>query len=101
MDLKGKVALFQSGKTTVDIVDAVTGEVVQQHDVEGTIGGSAFVRKNVAAIVVQEPYYGVHVMDIKSGKVYCKYLLLNREDVNVTLSEDALTLAVGTSSGVI
>ncbi len=99
MDLKGSVALFECDKTTVDIFDIATGKVVQQHEVEGTLYYGASVQRNVAAIAVSEPYHGVHLMDIMSGKVLCKFILPNGENATVTLSKDARTLAVGSSTG--
>ncbi len=69
MDLKGKVALFPEGNTKVDIVDIATCEVIQQHDVCGRLCGSASVQKNIAAIALSQPYDGVHVMDLLSGKL--------------------------------
>ncbi len=99
MDLKGKLASFQCLKTTVDITDAASGQVVQQHDVQGTIGSSVTVQKNIAAIAVRAPQHGVHVMDIDSGKVLFKFVLPDGEDARVALSKDTLTLAVGTSTG--
>jgi hypothetical protein len=99
MDLKGKVALFPEGKTTVDIVDIAIGKVVRQHKVEGTIGFSAYVQRNIAAITVFKPYHGVHVLDIKSGKVLCKFVLPMGYGARVTLSKDATALVVGSNSG--
>jgi hypothetical protein len=99
MELKDKVALFTRDKTTVDILDIVTGEVVQQHDVQGTIGGSASVQKNIAAIAVYKPQHGVHVMDLETGVMLCKFILPNGQDARVALSKDTLTLAVGSNSG--
>ncbi len=100
MDMKGKVALFQEGKTTVDIVDMATGEVVQQHEVEGTIGFSASVQKNFAVMAVFKPQHGVHVMELVSGKLLCKFILPDGRDARVALSKDTFSLAVGSSTGV-
>jgi hypothetical protein len=99
MDLKGKIALFPFLKSTVDIVDIAIGRVVQQHDVEGEIDGSASVQKNIAAMAVSDPYHGVHVIDLASGKVLLKFILPDGEDVSVALSRDTLTLAVGSDTG--
>ncbi len=97
--MKGKVALFTRDKTMIDIVDIATGEVQQQHKVQGILGDSASVQMNIAAMAVSAPKHGVHVMDIKSGKVLCKFVLPNGQDARVALSKDTLTLAVGTNSG--
>ncbi len=99
MDLKGSVALFPCDKTTVDITDVATGVVVQQHEVEGKLRCSASVQRNIAAIAVSEPYDGVHVMDVMLGKLLCKFVLPNGHGARVALSKNALTLAVGTSTG--
>ncbi len=99
MELKGKVALFPCGKAMIDIVDIATGHVVRQHDVEGTIGYSASVQKNIAALAVSEPQDGVHVMDMMSRKVLCKFIFPNGNNARVALSKDTLTLAVGSSTG--
>ncbi len=99
MDFKGKVAMFPYDKTTVDIIDIATGKVVQQHDVEGRLGYSAFMQKNIIAMAVSTPHPGVHVMDLESGVLLCKFILPNGRDARVTLSRDAVTLAVGTSIG--
>ncbi len=99
MELKGKVALFTCSKTSVDIVDMATGQVVQQHDAQGTHNNSTDVQKNVAAIAVSAPQHGVHVMDLKSGKVLCKFLLPNGKDARVSLSKDTLTLVVVNDTG--
>ncbi len=99
MDLKGKVATFSQAKAMVDIIDASSGNVVQQHDLEGTLYYSASMQRNIAAIAVSKPRHGVHVMDIKSGKVLCKFILPNGQDARVALSKDTLTLAVGSNSG--
>jgi hypothetical protein len=101
MDMKGKVALFQEGKTTVDIVDVAIGNVVQQHEVEGKIDGSASVQQNIAAIAVYEPYHGVHVMDLETGVLLCKFVLPDEYNARVALSKDTLTLAVGSSLGLL
>ncbi len=100
MDLKGKVALFPFYKTTVDLIDNATGEVVQQFDVQGTIHGGAFLQKNIAAISMCKPRHGVHVLDVQSGKLLSKFILPNGQDAKVALSRDAITLAVGTDTGV-
>ncbi len=99
MDFKGQVALLSCRMATVDIVGAATGEMVQQHDVEGTIGFSAPVQKNIAAVAVSKPQHGVHVIDLLSGKVLSKFVLPNGHAPTVTISKDALTVAVGSSSG--
>ncbi len=99
MDLKCKVASFSQDKTKVYITDVVTGEVVRKHNVEGKIGISASVQRNIAAIVVSAPYHGVHVMHIKSGRLLCKFIPPNGRFPTVALSKDALTLAVGTYTG--
>ncbi len=100
MNLKGKVALFFWGRNTVDITDIATGEEVQQHDIEGKHGwGGASVQKNIAAMVFLMPYHGVHVMNIASGKVLCRFALPSGRDARVVLSKDTLTLAVGNSTG--
>ncbi len=79
MELKGKVALFPCGKTMIDIVDIATGEVVRQHDVESTIGSSASVQRNIAAMAVDSPQPGIHVMDIKSGMIFSSsFFLISR-----------------------
>ncbi len=99
MDLKGKVALFPRGKATVVITDVATRKVVQQLEAQGTIGYSSSLQKNIAAIAVYKPHEGVHVIDIKSGKVLCKFILPYGEKARVALSKDAITLAVGNSTG--
>jgi hypothetical protein len=99
MDLKGKVALFPEDKTMVNITDASTGEMVQQHEVQGTICNSAFVQRNIAAIAVSEPYHGVHLMNLESGKVFYKFILPDGDYARVALSKDAKNLAVGSSTG--
>jgi len=99
MELKGKVALFTINKTTVDITDVVTGEVVQQHDVEGNIGFSVSVQRNIAAVAVSTPQHGVNLMDVISGKMLSKFILPSGEDAKVALSKDTLTLAVGSDTG--
>jgi hypothetical protein len=98
MELKGKIALFPFLTTTVDIVDVASGEVVQQHDVEGRISSSASVQKIIAVIAVDLPMPGVHVMDLKSARVLIKFVLPSGENACVTLSKDASTL-VATSTG--
>ncbi len=100
MDLKGKVALFQLHKTTVDITDVATREVVQQFDVQGKIGRSASVQKNIAAISVYQPEPGVHVMDLVKGHVSYKFILPYGDSARVTLSKDTLTIGVGNRTGV-
>jgi hypothetical protein len=97
--MKGKVALFQCHKTKIDITDVASGEVVQQYDVEGAIGSSASVQKNVAAVAVSEPEPGVHVMDIKTGQVVSKFIITKGHGARIALSKDALTLVVGTDKG--
>ncbi len=94
-------ALFQSGKTKVDIVDIATGLVVQKHDVEGNIGCSVSVQKNMAAMAVSEPHHGVHVMSIESGKVLCKFIPPKGYgyDARDALSRDTFTLGVGNNAG--
>ena len=99
MELKGKVVLFARGRTKVDVFDAVTGQVVQQHDAQGTLGIFAVVQKNIAAMAVSAPQQGVHVIDVVSGKILCKFILPNGEDACVTLSKDAFTLGIGNSIG--
>jgi hypothetical protein len=99
MDLNGKVALFPCEKTTVDIIDVATGHVVHQHDMQGRIGCSVSVQRNMAALAVFDSQEGVHVMDIKSGKVLCKFILPDGKEAKVALSADTLTLGVGTSTG--
>ncbi len=39
MDLNGKVALFWETKNTADIIDVASGEMVQEHEVEGSLTG--------------------------------------------------------------
>ncbi len=99
MELKGELALFPCGKTKVDIVHTANGDVLQQYDVEGTLGGSTFARKNIAALTVSAPQHGVHVMDIKFGKMISKFILPNGQDARVSLSKNAITLVVGTNTG--
>ena len=99
MDLKGKVALFTYDKTTVDIVGIATGQLDQQHDMGGTIRCGASVQRNIAAISVSKPYHGVKMMDLLSGKLLSNFILPNGENAIVTLSKDAYTLAVGSSTG--
>ncbi len=99
MDLKGKVAMFVGDKTEVDIVDIAASDVVQQYKVEGRIGRSVFVQKNIAAFAVYEPLHGVHVADMNSGVTFFKFVLPDGGYAKVALSKDALTLAVGTDKG--
>ncbi len=99
MDLKGKVALFQLHETTVDIVDLATGEVVQKHEVECKIWNSASVQRNIAAVAVYEPDHGVHLINLESGKLLCKFILPIGRFATTALSKDTLTLAVGTNKG--
>ncbi len=99
MDLNGKVALFQHKNTTVDIADLASGQLVKQHDVQGKIWNSVSVQRNIAAIAVYEPDHGVHVINLESGKVLCKFMLPIGDDARVALSKDALTLAVGSDTG--
>jgi hypothetical protein len=99
MELKGKVAVFPFGKTTFDIIDVATGQVVQQHDAEGILIGYASVQKNIAALTVSEPRRSVHVMDIMSGKLLCQFVLSNGRDARVALGRDLVTLVVGSNSG--
>ncbi len=100
MGLSGKVALFPCDKNTLDIIDAATGEVVQQHEVEGMIGYSASLQGKHAAMALYNPP-GVHVMNIKSGKVLCKFLLHDGDDARVALSKDTHNLTVGTDTGLL
>ncbi len=102
MDLKGKVALFPSGKTTIDIVDIANGEVVQQYDVLGTLGeGGTSIQKNIAAMAVCAPYHGVHVINMMTGVTLFKFMLPDGGFVTVALSKDATTLVVGTETGML
>jgi hypothetical protein len=100
MTLKGKVILFIQNETMVDIIDVATGQVVQQHVVEGTLGSSASLQKSIAAMALSAPQDCVHVMDIKSGKVMFKFILPDGENATVALSKDTFTLAVGTDTGI-
>ncbi len=101
MEMKGKIALFPYYDNEVDIVDPATGGVVQKQDAEATIGlGGASVQQNIAAIAIHKPYHGVHVLNLKSGKMLCKFILPNGGNVRVALSKDTLTLAVGSDTGV-
>ncbi len=99
MDLKGKVSFIQDGKTTVDIIDFATGELVKQHDVGGTLCIGASIQMNVAAMAIGEPYTGVHVMDQETGVMLHKFILPSGMGAKVALSKDALTLGVGTNTG--
>ncbi len=99
MDLNGKVVVFPHDETSVNIIDVATGEVLQQHDAEGTIYVGASVQKNTAAMAVSTPQHGVHVMDLVSGRVLFKLTLPNGDDARVALSKDTLTLGMGTSNG--
>ena len=102
MELKGKVALFTINKTTVDITDVAAGEVVLQHDAQGTHDfGGAFVQKNIAAMAVFKPFPSVHVMNLETGVMLHKFKLPDGWDARVALSKDALTLAVGNSAGMV
>jgi len=101
MALKGNVAQFPQGKTKIDIVDVATDEVVKQHSVEGTIGRCASMHKNIAAIALRTPIPGVHVIDMKSGVTLFKFITPDGEEATVTLSKDALTLAVGSDEGLL
>ncbi len=84
----------------VDIIDVATGQLVQRHDAQGNHGwGGASVQMNIAAMVVSEPQ-GVHVMDIKSGKLLYKFILPNGYNARVALSKDTITLGVASSTGV-
>jgi hypothetical protein len=93
------VALFWEGKNTVDIIDVASGEMVKEHEVEGSLTGHASVQRNIAAMVVCEPQHGVHVMELKSGKVLCKFILPDGENARIALSKDSITLAVGSDNG--
>ncbi len=99
MDLNKKQATFPLYRTNFDITEATTGQVVKQHDVIGSPTGFASIQKNIVAMAIQEPYRGVHVMDLKSGKVLCEFILPDGEGPTVSLSKDTLTLAVGNNTG--
>jgi hypothetical protein len=102
MELKGKIALFPLNNNLVNIVDAATGNKVQKHDTEGTIGlGGASVQQNIAAIAIEKLYHGVHLINLISGKVFFKYVLPHGERASFALSKDTLTLAVGSETGVL
>ncbi len=90
MDLKGKVATVINSKTTVDIIVVATGKVHQHHDVEGKIGYSASLQRNIAAIAVYKPYHGVHLMDLMTGVILHKFMLPHGRDARVALSKNAL-----------
>jgi hypothetical protein len=99
MDSEVQVAVFPQFNTTVDIINVATSQVVQQHDAHGKIGSRASVQKNIAAIVMREPYHGIHVMNIKHGTLLCKFVLPDGGFPGVSLSKDTLSLAVGTDTG--
>ncbi len=99
MGLKGKMALFECGKSTVDIIEAATGRVLQQHELGGNSVLSASIQKNIAAFSILEPYNGVHVMNLTSGKLLCKFKLPDKTYPIVALSKDTLTLGVGIETG--
>ncbi len=92
-----KWAEFPFFKTKVDILDA-DRRLVQQYDAEGTINVGASVQGSLAAMAMTKPH-GVHVMELDSGKILCKYILPEGEDARVALSKDATTLAVGSNTG--
>jgi hypothetical protein len=101
MASKGMIVIFRFGKSKIDIVDVATSQVMQQHDVEGALHWmGASVQNYTAAMAIYKPYHGVHVVNIKSGKMLCKFMLPYSEDAMVALSKDALTLCVGSSTGV-
>ncbi len=50
-------------------------------------------------MAVCEPQHGVHVMEMKSGKLLCKFILPNGENARIALSKDSITLAVGSDNG--
>ncbi len=101
MEMKGKIALFPLRINVVNIVDAATGQEVQKHDPEGMIGlGGASVQQNIAAMAIEKPYHGVHLINLISGKVFFKYVLPHGERAAFALSKDTLTLAVGSDTGV-
>jgi hypothetical protein len=93
------VAMFSEDLTTVDIFDVATGQVVHQYDVQGNLHVSASVQKNIAAMAVSAPQPGVHVINIKSGKLLSRFILPNGDNARVALSKDTITLAVGTDTG--
>jgi hypothetical protein len=100
MELKGKVAVFPCHKTMVDVIDVATREVVHQHDAQGKhFKGGAIVQKNIAVMSVSAPQHGVHVMNMKSGKLLYKFAFPDGGDARVALSKDALTLVAGTDNG--
>ncbi len=99
MSLNGKLVLFSQDNPKVSIIDVATGKVFKRHDVEGKINGSASVQRNIAAIAVQEPHHGAHVMDVKSEKVVGKFIIPRGHTARVALSKDTLALAVGSSTG--
>jgi hypothetical protein len=98
MDLKGRVALFPEGKTTIDILDVATG-VVQHHEAHGTLTGRASVQKCIAVMTVHAVQLGIHVVDLVSGKVLSKFMHPNGHTAQIALSKDTLTVAVGASTG--
>jgi hypothetical protein len=101
MELKGKVAMIYSYRDKVDIVDAATGEVVRQHELQGKVGeGGASVQRNIAAMAIWGPVQGFHVMDLNSGEISGKFSLIEGGNARVALSKDTLTLAVGSDTGV-
>ncbi len=101
MDLNGKIAEFQFGKTMVPITNVKTGKVFQQHDPKGTIGFGASMQSNFAAIAMHKPYQAVHVMDLVAGTVTYRFIPPNGGNVRVALGRYKLTLAVGTSTGIL
>ncbi len=93
------MVVFPNGKNTVEMIDAATGQVVQQHHVKGTHGYGASVQRKVAAMAVCGSQNRVYLMEIVSGNVLFTFIPPNGKYFRVALSKDALALAVGTSTG--
>ncbi len=86
------------GKNKIEIYDAF-GKQLGQHDVGGTLYVGACVQGVIAAMAVSSPHAGVHFMNTKTLQIFFKFILPDGNNARLALSKDALTLGVGSRTG--
>ncbi len=98
MDSEPKYITFPLNKKMVDVYDPFY-KLLGQHDVGGTLYfGGACVQGSIAAMAVKPN--SVHLMNAKTFNVFFKFILPDGNNAKLALSKDALTLGVGSDTGV-